>query len=327
MTVSMRILLVTPPRQSPLAGNQITAKRWCKILRSLGHDVIVAAEFDGQPADLLLAIHAYRSADSIARFRRDRPRHPLVVALTGTDIYRFLMVEPERTMGSIEVADRLVVLNSLAWRTLPERMRTKAFLVYEGAEPLAGGRRPPQRHFDVCVIGHLREEKDPMRAAAAVRDLPDASGIRVGHYGGVYSEEWVERAREEMVRNARYHWYGEVPHWRVRRALRSCHLQVLSSRIEGGANALSEAIVAGVPVVSSDIDGSVGVLGQDYEGYFPVGDTNALRSQLIRAEGDPAFVQRLTAHVRGLAPQFTIAAETRRWRELLDEVAGLRSAA
>ena len=322
----MRILLVTPPRQSRLAGNQITAKRWCKILRSLGHDVIVATKFDDQPADLLLAIHAYRSADSIERFRQACPAHPLVVALTGTDIYHFLKVDPQRTMGSIDVADRLVVLNSLAWRTLPERARTKAFLVYEGAEPLRGARRPSRRHFDVCVIGHLREEKDPLRTAAAVRDLPDTSRIRVRQYGGVYSDEWAEQAREEMDRNRRYRWCGEVPHWRVRRALLHCRVQVLSSRIEGGANVLSEAIVAGVPILSSDIDGSVGVLGQDYEGYFPVGDTAALRNSLLRAERDPAFVRRLTEHVTGLAPQFTIAAETRRWKELLDEAPSWRRA-
>ena len=323
----MRILLVTPPSQSRLAGNQITAKRWHRAFRSLGHDVIVAAEFDDQPADLLLAIHAYRSADSIERFRHARPTHPLVVALTGTDIYHFLTVERERTMGSIEAADRLVVLNSMAWRTLPERERAKAFLVYEGAEPLSGARQPTRHHFDVCVIGHLREEKDPLRAAMAVRELAGTSRIRVRHYGGVHSEEWAERAYEEMDRNPRYRWCGEVSHWRVRRALRSCHVMVLSSRIEGGANALSEAIVAGVPVLSSDIDGSVGVLGKGYEGYFPVGDTAALRSCLIRAERDPAFVRRLTTHVMGLAPQFTIATETRRWKELLDELTAWRTRA
>ncbi len=315
----MRILLVTPPRQSRLAGNQITAKRWTKILRSLGHNVVVADQFDDQPTDLLLAIHAHRSSGSIERFRRARPTQPLVVALTGTDIYRFLATEPKRTERSIQIADRLVVLNSLAWRTLPEPARAKAFLVYEGAEPLPGERQLSRRHFDVCVIGHLREEKDPLRAAAAVRDLPDTSRIRVQHYGGTYSDEWAEQARAEMSRNPRYHWYGAVPHWRVRRGLCTCRVKVLSSRIEGGANVLSEAIVAGVPVISSDIDGSVGVLGQDYEGYFPVGDTAALRSCLIRAERDPRFVRRLEEQVAGLAPQFTIAAETSRWEELLDE--------
>lgn len=315
----MHILLVTPARQGRLAGNQITARRWCKILRSLGHEVVVADRFSDQRTDLLLAMHAYRSADSIERFRHLHPSHPMVVALTGTDIHGFLKSDPERTTRSLEVANRLVVLNSLAWRTLPASARAKTFLVYEGAEPLPRARRPSRRHFEVCVIGHLREEKDPLRAALAVRDLPDTSRIRVRHYGGCYSNQWADRARREMACNPRYRWYGEVPHWRVRRALSTCRVTVLSSRIEGGANVLSEAIVAGVPVLSSDIDGSVGILGQDYAGYFPVGDTAALRACLIRAEQDPAFVRRLEEQVAHLAPRFTIAAETSRWRELLDE--------
>ena len=314
----MRILLVTPPRQVRLAGNQVTATRWGRIFRSLGHQVVVADDFDDQRADLLLAIHAYRSADAIRRFRDAHPTRPLVVALTGTDIYRFFESDPEATSRSLEAADRLVVLNSLAWRTVPPSAQTKVFLVYEGAKPLPEPRRPSRRHFDICVIGHLREEKDPLRTALAVRDLPDASRIRVHHYGGCYTPEWAEQARREMTCNPRYRWYGEVPHWQVRRALSTCRLTVLSSRIEGGANVLSEAIVAGVPVLRSDIDGSVGILGPDYAGYFPVGDTAALRGCLVRAEHDPAFVRRLTEQVTGLSPQFTVAAETRRWKELLD---------
>ena len=315
----MRILLITPPRQTHLAGNQITARRWTKIFQALGHQVVAGDRFDEQRADLLLAVHAYRSADSIQRFRRARPRHPLVVALTGTDIYRFLASDPKRTTRSLELADCLVVLNALARRALPQLARAKTFLVYESAEPLPKPRRPSRRHFDVCVIGHLREEKDPLLTAQAVRAVPEGSTIRVQHYGGAYSDTWANQARTEMTSNSRYHWYGAVPHWRVRRALGRCHVQVLSSRSEGGANVLSEAIVAGVPVLSSDIDGSVGVLGPDYEGYFPVGDTVALRRSLIRAEQDPAFLRRLTEQVQVLAPQFTIAAETRRWKELLDE--------
>jgi len=320
----MRILLITPPRQAHLAGNQITARRWTKIFRALGHEVLVADSFDDQRTDLLLAVHAFRSADSIQRFRRARPSLPMVVALTGTDIYRFLASDPEPTIRSLELADRLVVLNALALRALPEQARPKAFLVYEGAEPLSRERRPSRRHFEVCVIGHLREEKDPLLTAQAVRGLPEDSTIQVHHYGGTYSDGWAHQARTEMTGNSRYHWHGAVPHWRVRRALGRCHVQVLSSRIEGGANVLSEAIVAGVPILSTDIDGSAGVLGTDYEGYFPVGDTKALRDALLRMELEPAFVRRLTEQVADLAPQFTVAAETLRWKTLLDEVAGWR---
>ena len=217
----------------------------------------------------------------------------------------------------MEHADRLVVLNEFAWRVVPEEQRHKLHLVLEGAEPLPGPRRPSRRHMDVCVVGHLREEKDPLRAAHAVRALPPESRLRVRHYGGVHHDHWARAAANEMARNPRYFWHGPVPHWQVRRALRSCHALVMTSRMEGGPNAISEAIVAGVPVISSDIDGAVGVLGSSYEGLFTVGDTEELRGLLLRAEQDNAFLRGLEAQIERRAPLFTMEAEVERWAELL----------
>ena len=174
------------------------------------------------------------------------------------------------------------------------------------------------RYFDVCVIGHLRDEKDPLRTALAVRDLPQGSRIRVRHYGAAHTKKWARMARDEMHRNQRYRWFGEVAHWQVRRALGRCRLMSLTSTMEGGPNTLSEAAVAGVPVISSDVDGAVGVLGKDYPGYFPVGDTKALRQRLLRAETDPVFLEELERLVERQAPRFSREQEKARWAELLD---------
>jgi glycosyltransferase involved in cell wall biosynthesis len=167
------------------------------------------------------------------------------------------------------------------------------------------------------VIGHLREEKDPLRAALAARDLPLASRVRVIHLGKAHDEHWAERARAEMAVNPRYLWKGEVPGWAVRKEFVKTHLMVLSSIMEGGANVVSEAVVAGVPVVASDIPGSVGLLGQDYPGYYPVGDTAALTALLSRVETDPDFLDQLTRHCAARAPMFTPEAERDSWRTLL----------
>ena len=173
------------------------------------------------------------------------------------------------------------------------------------------------RYFDICVIGHLRPEKDPLRTALAARNLPISSKIRVRHYGRAHTKEWAEKARVEMSCNHRYTWFGEVPHWRVRQALAKCSLMVLSSRIEGGPNSLSEAVVAGVPVITTDIDGCVGVLGQDYQGYFPVGDTDALRGLLTRAETDSKFFSSLKNFIIKIEPRFSRQEEEARWASLL----------
>jgi glycosyltransferase involved in cell wall biosynthesis len=145
------------------------------------------------------------------------------------------------------------------------------------------------------VIGHLRDEKDPFRAALAVRLLPPTSHIRVTHTGKPYDEEFAEEARLHAAENPRYRWLGEAPPWKARQLLARSRLLAQTSLMEGGANVVSEALASGVPVVASDIPGNVGMLGEGYPGYYPVGDERALARLLRRAETDEAFYEMLKA--------------------------------
>ncbi len=316
----MKIALVTPAHLGSQTGNSITAVRWASILRNLGHTVSVMNNYSTEPADVMIALNAYRSRVSILRFSDTHPDKPLVVALTGTDLYRFMDSHREETLRSVEAADRLVVLSNLAFTALPLDQQHKAYLIYESAEPLPNGRNPVLRYFDICVIGHLRPEKDPLRTALASRNLPNSSRIRVRHYGKAHTEEWAEKARIEMSVNHRYTWFGEVPHWRVRQALAKCNLMVLSSKIEGGPNILSEAVVAGVPVITTDIDGCVGVLGEGYQGYFPVGDTKVLTELMTRAETGTIFLNELERFILKISNRFSQREEEGRWAGLLAEL-------
>src|SRR5581483_3917127 len=96
-------------------------------------------------------------------------------------------------------------------------------------------------------------------------------------------------ARAEMRRNPRFRWIGPVSPMRARALIRNAGVLVLTSRSEGGANVIAEAMVERTPILSSRIDGSIGMLGDGYAGYFPVGDTVALQSLLQRVERDAAF--------------------------------------
>jgi glycosyltransferase involved in cell wall biosynthesis len=217
-----------------------------------------------------------------------------------------------------------VILHQLAVRVLPKSSHEKVHVIHQSAMPLpvslSRSARRSIRYFDICVIGHLREEKDSLRVAYAVRDLPASSRIRVLHYGKAHNDEWAAYAEEEMKINPRYHWFGEVPHWKIRRAYSTCHLMVLPSVMEGGANVISEAVVAGLPVIASDIDGSVGLLGEDYAGYYPVQDTAALRELLMKAEAEPDYVNRLDMQCRKRASLFTRQAEKQGWSDLLKDM-------
>jgi putative glycosyltransferase (TIGR04348 family) len=320
----MRICLITPAPPLSRAGNRTTAVRWARLLRGLGHRVDIAVRYTGQPSDVMIALHAWRSADSVQRYREERPECPLILALTGTDLYQFIHTHPEPTRRSMELADHLVCLHDAVYPDIPRHLHEKVRVIYQSAEPLPRRLAPSKRHFEVCVIGHLRDVKDPLRTAEAVRALPPSSRIRVLHLGKAHDQSWAEQARAEMAANPRYRWCGEVPHWQVRRALARMRLLVLSSRMEGGANVVSEAVVAGVPVLSSDIPGSRGLLGNDYPGYFPVGDTEALTALLSRAETDAGFDQALRAACAERVPLFAPERERAAWAALVEGIEATR---
>ncbi|MFW5910075.1 MAG: TIGR04348 family glycosyltransferase, partial [Thiohalospira sp.] len=98
----MRIRMITPAAPGSRSGNRATAERWARFLRAGGHRVDIATDYEAEPADAMVALHAWRSAGAAARFRDRHPARPLVVALTGTDLYRFQESDPDtthRTMG------------------------------------------------------------------------------------------------------------------------------------------------------------------------------------------------------------------------------------
>jgi putative glycosyltransferase (TIGR04348 family) len=315
----MNICLVTPAPPGSLKGNRVTAERWGGLLRELGHHVEIAVEYRDQDCDLLIALHAFKSYSSIRRFRNVRPSDALVVGLTGTDLYRDIHTRPS-AVESLVLATRLVLLQPLGRAVLPAAVQEKARVIYQSVRP-PHLKDPIQGDaFDVCVMGHLRPVKDPLRTALAARLLPAVSRIQVLHVGGALSEELAEDARAEEAQNRRYHWLGELPQGEALGVLSRCRLLSLTSESEGGANVISEAVALGVPVVASRIAGSIGLLGDDYPGYFPFADTQALADLLLRAETDADFCKSLRDPCDRLRPLFEPARERQSWQELLREL-------
>jgi hypothetical protein len=224
----MKIRLITPAPAHSRKGNRVTALRWAKLLRQLGHQVWIEERYEGGSCDLLVALHARRSHDSAARFRQEHPGAPLIVALTGTDLYQDICVS-HQAQESLELATRLIVLQPMGVLELPECLRAKARVIYQSVERLRTLPRKTSRFFDVCVLGHLRPVKDPFRTALAARLLPPSSRIRVLHVGSALSQEMAAQAEAEMAKNRRYRWMGELARWRARRVLARCHLLSLTS--------------------------------------------------------------------------------------------------
>jgi len=284
----MRIALITPAGPGVRNGNRHTAPRWAAFLRGEGRKVSVAVEWDGKDADAMLALHARRSHASIKRFGRK----PLVVALTGTDVYRDIHDSAE-ARESLELADRLIVLQPKAAEELPARLRKKVKVVVQSSSTRLR-HRPVKGKFRVCVIGHLRGEKDPLRTLAALQFVSNEA-IEVVHLGAL-----LDPTLEPRTSDPRYRWLGSVPHARALRWLASSHAMVISSRMEGGANVVCEALRIGVPVLASRISGNIGLLGNGYPGYFPVEDSRALGRLVARAAEDSRFYKRLKSEIRAL---------------------------
>ncbi len=322
--MALNISVITPTAKRSRSGNRATAARWARILESLGHSATVGEAWPGaarpESTDILIAIHAWRSASSVAAFRDRNPSRPLVVLMSGTDIYRFQYSHPEDTIASMAAADRLVGLHDFVAGDLPPRFRAKLRVIHQSALPLSTPGTPSSRTFDVCVVGHLRDEKDPFRAAYAARLAPEDSRLRIIHLGKPHDAAHARAARAETAANPRYVWRGEVPRWRVRRALARARAMVMSSLMEGGANAVSEAVMAHVPVIASDIPGNVGLLGPDHPALYPAGDTEALYALLRRAETDPEFLEAVRAHGDARRHRFAPERERAAWAALLGEL-------
>lgn len=317
----MRVLIVTPAPPGSTRGNRVSAERWGRMLAELGHLVAIEERYDGRDAELLLALHARRSAAAIDRFAHEHPGRPIVLALTGTDVYGDIRTDSS-AQRSLSLATRLIALQPAALDELPPDVRARTRVIWQSvvAPPALPARRDDV--FEVAVIGHLREVKDPLRTAAASRLLPAGSRLRVLQIGGALEPGFAAAAEAEQAANPRYEWLGERPRDETLRLLARCRLMSLTSRMEGGANAVSEAIVVGTPVISSRIGGSTGMLGDDYPGYFAVGDTAGLAALLSRAESDAAFLADLAARGERLRERLTPERERDALAALIAECGG-----
>ena len=267
------------------------------------------------PPDLLIALHARRSAPSLAAFAAACPGRPAILVLTGTDLYRDIAVDAS-AQAALEQASALVLLQPAGIGYLPPHLHAKVHVIYQSAEPVP---HLGARTRTVSMVGHLRDEKDPltfMRAAALVTQ----PGVTLMHVGGALDPALEAAALATQAAHAHYRWLGALPRDAARARLAGSHAMVIASNMEGGANVIIEAVTSGVPVLASSINGNRGMLGEDYAGYFPPGDAPALAALIDRSVADPAFYALLQLQCAARAALFTPGAERAALRELVDNL-------
>ncbi|MEK7737055.1 MAG: TIGR04348 family glycosyltransferase, partial [Pseudomonadota bacterium] len=199
-----RIVIVTPAPPGSRAGNRRTALRWARLLRGLGARVAIRSDWDGGNEDLMIALHARRSHRAMQAWRARHGQRPLVLALTGTDIYHDIRIDAT-ARASLELASRLVVLQAAALEELTPGQRSLCRVIHQSVTlgtpdlPFPPAKLP--RRFRFCLLGHLREEKDPFRAVLAMQclpDLPKQARFEVVQAGAALSDCMAGEARRLM---------------------------------------------------------------------------------------------------------------------------------
>ena len=314
------VVLVTPALAAANNGNWQTAQRWARLLAPAYRVTLTdhATPAQIEAADAMLALHARRSAPSIQAWREAHATGPLVVVLTGTDLYRDIASDAD-AQRSLVLADRLVVLNSHGTQALPAALRSLARVVLQSC----AARQPltkPMRHLRVLMVGHLRDEKDPQTFWRAIARLRHRAELRFDHIGGALDSALGAEAHALAAADARFRWLGALPHAATRSHIQRAHLLVHASRMEGGAHVVIEALRSGTAVLASAIDGNTGLLGADHPGLFAPGDDAALAALIERCRDEPAILPALCAAGDRQAALFKPEAEAAALKAVLAEL-------
>ncbi|MEY2619595.1 MAG: hypothetical protein RL522_2597 [Pseudomonadota bacterium] len=322
------LVIVTPAFADANNGNWQTARRWQRLLAP-SHDVRLAKTWPDAQAkaghdQALLALHARRSAPAIAAWAQTHPGRGLAVVLTGTDLYQDIRQDAS-AQASLALAQRLVVLQARGLDALPAPHRAKAQVIHQSTtarQPVSKTRR----HLRAVMVGHLRAVKSPQTLMQAARLLAHRTDIRIDHIGDALEADWAPQALATQAEAPGYRWLGGLPHERTRQAIQRAHVLVHTSAMEGGAHVIMEAVRSGTPVLASRVDGNIGMLGDDYAGYFDHGDAGQLARLLAQCRDDDAHAPAggLLAHLRAQcelrASLFTPEAERAGLLQLLEDL-------
>ena len=315
---SRAIGIITPAAPRSRHGNRVTALRWARLLRQLGCHPFLATDWQGRPADALLAVHATKSADAVDAFLQRHPDRKVAVLLAGTDIYPHFDPDP-RTTRCLDQAEVVLVLQPEALDFLPGQYASKARVILQSAtvDPqLERSPRQPGEALRVCMLAHLRAIKAPMLAFAAEQRVDPNLALHIEIAGQTIDEDLATAVRQAETPRCR--WIGPLSHPDAIRLLRQSHVCLLPSAGEGGANVVSESIAAGTPLLASKIPGNTGLLGSDWPGLFPPDDAAALALLLERLVGDQAFHNDLCQRTLALQPKIQPERERQSLAEVID---------
>ncbi|MGJ8672293.1 glycosyltransferase [Rubritalea sp.] len=303
------------PLTSP-KGNSITAKRIATLLTSVGHTA-EAIHTDMPPsADVMISLHATKTLTTSKRFKVCSPDSKLIIYLTGTDLYKELPAGNPEFFEALELADHLVVsqqasLNSVPTKYLHKTSFVPASVLLPEEQTVS---TPPSN--SIILPAHLRPVKNPFLINKAIQLLPDLD-MHAFTLGAALEPEMAQQAILWQQSDPRFKWLDNVPYPENLSWMRQADYTLNSSHCEGGSNAVSESIVLGTPVLASRIEGNIGLLEDDYLGYFETDNAQSLATLLRRTFTDTSFQKKLHAQTLALQQKFLPSKELDGWQQFL----------
>jgi len=258
-----------------------------------------------------------KGAPAVFDFREACPNGKVVILITGTDLYESLPAGSELGQRALLEADRIVVVQEAARLRLPEEVREKTVVIAASLDPIEIKAEANATPFAISILGHPRPVKRPFMVIEEVAKHPEWNEVEVWQIGEALDEESSQEGAAWLKKDSRYRWFGGLPREEALALCAKSSLTVNSSILEGGANAVLEAVTMGVPVLASRIEGNVGLLGEDYPGYFEEGELGEVLERIIGGEMDLDEWVRLASE---RLPLFSRETESTSWLELLADL-------
>jgi len=315
----MRVLVTTPYGVDSLQGNTVSAKRIASLLEEAGLESVVVSDGDDfSNTDVLIALHARKSAHFIDDYLSKNPRGKVLLYLTGTDLYADIPNGCAICQRTMQLADKLVVSQEASLNSVPDQFHSKTEVIYTSIElPEVVSTEVDEVPLISCV-GHLRAVKKPLMGVKAMQLIEGDLQLKL--LGNVVDEDLGAEAHMWQKKDERFQWLGCVSHEKTMEWVSRSVATLNTSVMEGGANSVGESIVLGVPVLASNIEGNVGMLGEDYDGYFSAESEAELAELMQRVIYDEVFLEHLREQVRKRSVKFTRENEKRGWLDLIKGV-------
>lgn len=310
----MKIRIFKPETETLECGVNSQTDRLRRVSEKLGFEASVVPEnYQHEANTAAIFLQAVDSQPGLRRAKAAGAKTVLI--LTGSDINVHLKGDEARKAEIFSTCDVIVCMHPLIKRKVPKQFQDQLHFIRQSfddsAQPATA--RLTKAFSYVANIRRIKRPETVLRAADFLRD----TDLEIVHAGGVWGEEYSCWPNYNGLPHAQnYRWLGGQTHAESLALIGSSRATIVASEAEGGSNVLSEAIVLGTPVITSNNECCVGLLGSNYPGIFDIGDSRGLSELIRRAAFDEDFYSDLVARTSELRSGFTFDTEVAAWREV-----------